>query len=627
MPKPLRWKAALLAALALAATIGSAHLAAAQVNASVRISSPITDAFPTVSFSLSVADGAGERVAGLPASSIQIVEDNRTHSPTSIEEVEVGIRQLFVVNTSEAMALRDTRGRSRYQFVQTALFDWWSAPSASRYGIDDLTLIDGDGAVVEHSPSAASLAAALDVRQPTFTPNESGLRLLLNALTALEGNSTADNTPAYVVFFTPLIRDPQELVLTNTIERARQLDAAIFPVLIDTPEASEEEAFQSLVQLAESTQGQVYQLDTSNLDLSELRQRLIGQRTQYQVSYESTISQSGSHQLQVRVSSGGVIAQSEGKTFNLSVAAPDVTFIQPPVGIERASEDPTVPIESLPPTDQPIELLVTFPDGHPRPLTSSQLLVDGKVVAERNQEPFNQFTWDLRGLRQDQQVELQGVVVDSLGIEGQTRVHPVEVSVVAPPGGLAALRPALGPLALVLGVLLVGVVAAIAFLSYGQRRRSSPEASARAASAARHLERPRLRPTPDGQPEARLIPLTPDGEPLPWIPLTGADISLGSDASVAAYPLDDSSVSGLHARLIRQAGGRYLLRDQDSVAGTWVNYAQVSPAGQRLEHGDLIQLGRVTLRFELSDPARPPAVRVVPLADMDPVDRPKEESA
>jgi hypothetical protein len=627
MPKPLRWKAAVLAALALAAMFVSVHQSAAQVNASVRVSSPLTDAFPTISFLLSVSDGAGERVADLPASSIQIVEDNRTHSPDSIEEVDVGTRQLFVINTSEAMAVRDSRGRSRYQFVQSTLLDWWSSPSASRYGIDDLTLIDGDGAVVEHSASAASLATALDVRQPSFQPNNSGLRLLLDSLTALEGSSQAQDAPALVVFFTPLIRDPEELALTNAIERARQLDAAVFPVLIDTPDASEEDAYQSLVQLAESTHGQVYQLDTASLTLPDLRQRLVNQRTQYRVSYQSTIAQSGSHQLQVRVNAGAVIAQSEARTFNLTVAAPDVTFIQPPVGIERLSDDPSVPVESLPPTEQPIELLITFPDGHPRPLTSSQLLMDGEVVAERDQEPFDQFTWDLRALVQDQQVELQGVVVDSLGLEGKTSLHPVDISVVPPPGGLAALRPALGPLAAVLAVLVVGVVAAIAFLTYGQRRRSSPETPQQAAKVARHLERPRLRPAPDGQPEARLVPLSPEGDPLPWIPLTGADISLGSDASVAAYPLDDSSVSGLHARLIRQAGGRYLLRDQDSIAGTWVNYEQVPPEGQRLEHGDLIQLGRVTLRFELSNPTRRPAVRVVPLAETDPNDRPEEETA
>jgi pSer/pThr/pTyr-binding forkhead associated (FHA) protein len=94
-----------------------------------------------------------------------------------------------------------------------------------------------------------------------------------------------------------------------------------------------------------------------------------------------------------------------------------------------------------------------------------------------------------------------------------------------------------------------------------------------------------------------------DGEE--GIPLTGVDIIVGSDPSLAAVPIEDPSIDGMHARLIRQVDGDYLIRDQDSKAGTWVNFEPLPEEGKRLEHGDLIQFGATKFRFQLTDP--PPA--------------------
>ena len=71
----------------------------------------------------------------------------------------------------------------------------------------------------------------------------------------------------------------------------------------------------------------------------------------------------------------------------------------------------------------------------------------------------------------------------------------------------------------------------------------------------------------------------------------------------------------MHARLIRQAAGDYLLRDQGSVAGTWVNFELVPDEGRHLKHGDLIYVGRARFRFRLPTPPPPPDVRINPLED------------
>ena len=85
----------------------------------------------------------------------------------------------------------------------------------------------------------------------------------------------------------------------------------------------------------------------------------------------------------------------------------------------------------------------------------------------------------------------------------------------------------------------------------------------------------------------------------------------GSDPLRASRILDDPSVSPLHARL-RFSHGEYILSDEGSTAGTWVNYEQLN-APRSLKHGDVLQIGRFSYRFMLRVPPERPAPTVTPL--------------
>jgi hypothetical protein len=61
--------------------------------------------------------------------------------------------------------------------------------------------------------------------------------------------------------------------------------------------------------------------------------------------------------------------------------------------------------------------------------------------------------------------------------------------------------------------------------------------------------------------------------------------------------LTDDSVSARHARIARK-GGAWLLQDLGSTNGTRVNRRELSGT-VKLKSGDVIDLGRVTLRFEV----------------------------
>jgi len=116
---------------------------------------------------------------------------------------------------------------------------------------------------------------------------------------------------------------------------------------------------------------------------------------------------------------------------------------------------------------------------------------------------------------------------------------------------------------------------------------------------------------------ARLIRVTEDESAVPGslIALNRSETTLGSDVRQAVILVEDASVDKLHARLVRGEDGCFTLIDEHSVAGTWVNFKPVMDVGMRLAHEDLIHLGRVMFRFELSNalPSEPPVVE--PLED------------
>jgi pSer/pThr/pTyr-binding forkhead associated (FHA) protein len=76
------------------------------------------------------------------------------------------------------------------------------------------------------------------------------------------------------------------------------------------------------------------------------------------------------------------------------------------------------------------------------------------------------------------------------------------------------------------------------------------------------------------------------------------------DKSNIVLPETELSVSRRHASITCEADGVYWIRDEGSKSRTYVNRQEVPPAGRRLAPNDIIQLGRMTLRFVLQKGAR-----------------------
>jgi predicted component of type VI protein secretion system len=68
---------------------------------------------------------------------------------------------------------------------------------------------------------------------------------------------------------------------------------------------------------------------------------------------------------------------------------------------------------------------------------------------------------------------------------------------------------------------------------------------------------------------------------------------------LAQVILNDRSVSRLHARITEEEAGRFVLYDEGSTSGSYVNYEPVGIKGQWLQHDDIVNLGRVKMQFKL----------------------------
>ena len=574
----------------------------AQSGLIITLSPPIVDDFPEITFFVEISDASGYRIPNIPTSSFGVIEDESPIRVVQVEEKLVGAQQVFVVNTNLGMRIRDTLGNSRFDIVTDALIDWWSRPDASVLEMDDLSLQTTDGVLVSHSTSTAELATVLDNHVPVFEDVDLEYDLLFSALDLVSDSARRAGRPSYLFFITSLPRAPRELPITNIISRAQGSGTRIYPVLIGTQDAFESVEAEFLTQIADETGGRLLFFDEES-GLGEVADLVAAQRTQYQLTYSSQAVDAGPHQVQVSLSGRGLELVSEPETFVVDIQPPEVSFIQPPRSIHRTSPDTSDSPESLTPQFVEIPIVISFPDSHERDVQQSRLYVDGEIVDQRDDPPYDALSWDLRSAQEDADHTIRVSVVDSLGLEGSSTSFPVALTVQKTTSNLVTLRPALGSLITAMAVLILGVVAAAVLISYGRRRMHGGKTKDEPTKRRRALRRAGLRePQEKGPIEARLVQVGHDLDGEEAIPLTGVDIIVGSDPSLAAVPIKDPSIDGMHARLIRQVDGDYLIRDQDSKAGTWVNFEPIPEDGKKLEHGDLIQFGASTFRFQLTDP-------------------------
>jgi hypothetical protein len=577
----------------------------AQAPLQIDLAPPDASAFPEIVLYVTARLFPGDETPIFAPQDFVILEDQVERPLTALEIVQSGVDLRLVVNSTRGLGVRDASGRSRFDRVAEALVAWLSRPQAAPLGDDRYTLITRAGTLLEGVPAAAELAAAIDYLEPELSAADTALDLLTRALED-RGPAPPSGTPGVLLFVTPFVNVAEDLQLANVIAAAQQQSTAIFPILVGHPALAEEPGLETWRTLAEQTGGSLVLFDPQT-GLDPLSQQLDRLRGSYRLTYESAASSQGAHTVQVRVVNETTDETSPVRTFRAEVLQPEVVFVSPP---SRVSLEPPRPGQGAAGAEPPtltLPLLITCPDGHPRPIVAAELLVDGVLAVSQVQTPFDSLTWSMAPDTRPGEVTLQAAVTDSLGLRGLSEPLTLRLETRRAPG-LLETRPWL------IGLLVGSVIAMAAAIGLMTRFGTRPPPAVPASRRPR-LRRASLAPASPDQAEAQLQSLEADLDP---ILLTGTDVTLGRDASLVTHVLLDPSVSAVHARLIRQVSGRYLLRDQDSAAGTWVNHQPVAQAGRTLEHGDLVHFGRVGYRFLESAEPEPRQIRVESPVDCGP---------
>lgn len=572
--------------------------------------------FPRMRLYFEAYDGWGNFIPNLRVGDVTVLEDEQAVPLDELTRLQSGVQVIVAVNEAPELSNR-YEGRTRLEAIVSHLLTWAEAQPATT--TDDFSLASNTGVQARRLDRPAAWQEALTAYQPALLTAKPGLGAISAALDLATDPNPNPFMKRAILYVTPLPADSELEAYQNLASRARQQGVQVQVWLVASAEtaARRPDAVEALTRLGEGSGGGFF-LFTGQENLPDLDAWLEPMRYVYQAAYTSRLNKSGSYPISLHAARGGLELTSTSRRVEVKVAAPNPIFLSPPSTVERAwsqPEDGGEPV--LLPDQLKVNLLVEFPDGHTRPLEAVRLYADGELAAEITEAPFDQVVLDLSGYTESGAHALQLEVVDSLGLTRRSIEITMQVQV--EPGRPGTLLQRLlrndglaGYIAIAAAALALGLVLAVRWR--GQRHEEPADGGQNFAEPVTRpiipapeprRPRPARRPAPlreDPNAPAWLAPLAEDGR---TVPVNRKEITLGSDPQQASVVLDCPSVSPLHCRLQALPDGTYWLSDCGSVAGTWVNYAPISSQGVRLEHGDLIQIGRMAYRFALSGAQNP----------------------
>jgi len=585
----------------------------------------VTEKFPAITGLFDAYDPQGVFISNLKKEDVKIFEDGQPLTLGALEQTEQGAQLVIAFNPGPPLAFRDATGISRFDDVSVALINWISSQPAS--STDQLSLVTPLGALAtDQSPVAwfnSFSGFKPDNRNATPT-----LQTLLNALNTLAENPPAPGVKRAVLFITPHIDTPSAAALEDLANRAVALNARVFVWYTDSDSYFTHSSALGLQEIARKSNGVFFAYNGQTTPLPDPESYFANLRPLYRFSFASKINAAGAHTYSVRIEAGTLQLSSPDQSLDLNIQPPNAALLSPPQQIMREAPEGEYDLALLAPTEQQLKIIIEFPDGFPRAVLRTTLFVDGVPAAENLTAPFDQFTWNLRDLTKSGQHQLSVEIEDSLGLKRASLSVPVIVTVVQPPTGLRAFLGRNSWVMTMGAVILAGAVL-VTIIVLGVRLRI-PALADRQKKRKQYQDpvtqpvHPRAEQTPNPFAWARrarpvaapayLERVDADGWPATGIPIPIAanEVTFGTDPTQALQVIDDPALSPLHARLRHDEKGNFLLSDQNSVAGTWVNYEQITNEGRKLQHGDIIHFGVRAYRFMLRKPPTLPEPIVEP---------------
>ena len=630
--------------LAVCFLLGLHAAALGQNPNSITLTKPDLSQFPQVTVFFWPYNASGEVIQDVQASDVKVLENSRQVDIGSLERIEPGIHFVVAVNEGPTLANRYA-GVQRFESIKQALTDWVGAqPSPSK---DDFSLVNNGGAVQTNLSTPADWLNALQQYQPDLKAAAPGMSSLTTGIDTAGSVGDSPYKTKALLYITPLPEDTQLTGIQDAAARASQLGVHLFVWLIGPQNYSTTEGAMVLQKAAADTGGSFF-LFSGAETLPQIAGYLAPLKYVYRLTYLTSIRSTGNFDLTLEVQTAGLTLSSSKMPFSLQVEPPNPIFLTPPSTIRRSWVSGGEKGQaSLTPDSTTLRVMFEYPDGHPRSLASSRLFVDGKMVAENTAPPFDLFTWDLSGYTVSGTHQLQVAIEDQLGMTSQTIEIPVSIQVEARPRNGA--QKVLDWFTPIRGILVGACLAAIAALASivirrqaGARRQKrkkkldqydpltqtvevKQERIASSTASADTGEWPRGQGSSPAPARLRLCSTT-SLDPLPGegFAVYKKETWIGSNAARVDIVLSGASISEVHACIYHEEG-IFRLQDAGSVTGTWLNYSPVparstglaaEPVGVPIESGDLIQIGRVPLLFEIYQ-AEPPQIQVLPYQELE----------
>ena len=599
----------------------------AQTAAYAEITAIDPQSFPKVNALVDVFNANGEFMEGVQPSKVTVYEDSQPRPVDSLVESAVPAQIVVAINPGPALAVRDANGIARFTRIVETLGTWANAqPTDSR---DDLSLVSLSGSLISHAASK-DWFVSLDSFKPDFRSTTPNLQSLTIALDTVNSPALEAGMKRAVLFITPHMDDPNiDNTIAPLIQRAIDTKVRLFVWFVDADTQFNSPSANAFRMLASQTDGTFFAFSGKE-EFPDPNLYFLPLRHIYSLTYTSALSAGGEHTLGLYVDTADGQIPALDKTFSVDIQPPNPIFVSPPLQIKRQPPAEDIYSEDLVPAQQELEIIVEFPDGHPRELKRTTLYVDGQVVDQNISAPFEKFTWNLSGYEASGPHEIIVEAQDLLGLTKSSISVPITLTVVQPPHGIRALFGkyrsyiTIGAIALagllLLGILLRGRTNIVLFRRRKERRQrledpltqpvvavTEPPASAAKKSKTqprKMVEKLQSRSNRITDAPAYLTRLTTGGEPasaLP-IPLAEKDMTFGTYPVQSKRVLDDPSISPLHAHIKQTEDGHFIIYDHGSIAGTWVNYEPITREGHRLAHGDRIHFGQLSYRFDLSQP-------------------------
>jgi len=602
-----------------------------------------TDNFPRINAMLEVHDSQGNFIHGIQPNQVSILESGQPAPVTNLEEKTTGVQVVFAINPGPAFGIRNNQAISRYDRLKENLINWANSRMGST--IDDLSLIITNGPSISHNNNPRELLDTLNSDQVNPRNAVPNIDTLFHAVRLAGDQPVHSGMGRTVLFITTSPEDQIDQSLQNLFVQAKEQKIPINVWMISSSGTYISQSDKELISLVESTGGKFYTFSDEE-ELPNLEEYLEPLRHIYYLEYESNIRSSGTYEIFASIQTGTEVIETDLEILEINIQPPKPAFISPPIQIvvnpNPTEVDSTTDTQSAQegkynassndqtsnnlPSQQILQVVFDFPDGRKRPLVETSLIVDGKVVEENLQPPFDQFTWSLNDYTSNEVHLIKVRAKDTLGLTGESIEIPVTVEVIEfikePPNQIDKNL----PLILGLSALLAGSIVTSTLIL---RRKLQPKTVKSSHSRKRHtlriqqssdvqsdstsglftslIKKKQHFPLPRGSTSNAYLVFVADSEEFPTappIPITADEMTIGSGHGQAVLQLDDPSIETIHAKISRRKDGLYYLSDEGSVAGSWINYHPASREGNKLEHGDLIYIGRVGFRFLLRKPSQ-----------------------